>query len=528
MPIKILLLIITLSFVSSAFAQIVPDYEERSFSNISDSLKSQMLEFGNSSGSVDPNEYVVGPGDKFFISISGFNDFNYNIIVNQDDQIFIPKVGSVDLNKKTLTEAKSTIKKTILQYFKDVEVFISLIDFRKIKVSLLGDVVKSSAYVLPANSRLMDLIVKSFGLTKTSNYRDIKIIGRDNSQKYYDFLSFLRFGDKKNNPLLTDDDIVIVDKVDKIVLINGRVKYPGAYEYIEGETAANLIDIAGGILSKARTDSIELVRFDKDGKNQISEYYNYNGIMNNKILLQNRDNILVREIPDYLEDKYVRIDGFVKYPGYYKIIENKTTLSEIIAEAGGFRKEASLTDAVLKRNVADTEVDPEYERLKNTQRKDMTDDEYTYLKAKSRQKVGKVVVDFVKLFRDHDSSEDVVLKRRDEINVPEKIDYVIMLGQVVNPGNVIYNKNYTIDDYIRLAGGFGWRALEGDVRVIRANTGEWIDADDVDIIKPGDTIWIPEDLPGPKFWDVFTSSLQVLGQVAAVIAATVAVIVATR
>jgi polysaccharide biosynthesis/export protein len=528
MPFKILLTIIFFSFISSAFAQIVPDYEERSFSNISDSLKSQMLELGNSNGRVNPDEYIIGAGDKLFISISGFSDFNYNMVVNQDDQIFIPKVGGVDLKKKTLTEAKSLIKKTILQYFKDVEVFISLIDFRKIKVSLLGDVAKSSSYILPANSKLMDLIVKSFGLTKTSNYRDIKIINRDNTQNYYDFLSFLRFGDKKNNPLLNDDDIVIVDKVDKIVLINGRVKYPGAYEFIEGETAANLVDIAGGILSKARKDSVELVRFDKEGKNQISEYFTYDEIMNNRILLQNRDNILVREIPDYLEDKYVRIDGYVKYPGYYKIIENKTTLSKIIAEAGGFRKEASLTDAKLKRNVADTEIDPEYERLKNTQRADMTDDEYTYLKAKSRQKVGKVVVDFVKLFKDHDMSEDVVLKRSDEINVPEKINYVIMLGQVINPGNIIYNKDYSVDDYIRLAGGFGWRALKGDVRIIRANTGEWIDADDADVIKPGDTIWVPEDLPGPKFWDVFTSSLQVLGQVAAVIAATVAVIVATR
>ncbi len=528
MPFKILLLIITLSFLNSAFAQIVPDYEERSFSNISDSLKNQMMGYASTNGSVDPNEYVVGAGDKFFVSISGYSDFNYNIIVNQDDQIFIPKIGGVDLKKKTLTEAKELIKNSILQYFKDVEVFISLIQFRNIKVSLLGDVVKSSSYVLPSNSRLMDLIVNSYGMTKTSNYRNIKVISRDKTENYYDFLSFLRFGDKKNNPLLNEDDIVLVDKVDKIVLINGRVKYPGAYEFVEGETAENLIEIAGGILSKARTDSIELVRFDDQGKNQISEYYSFDEIMNGNILLKNRDNILVREIPDYLEDKYVRIDGFVKYPGYYKINENKTTLSEIIEEAGGFRKEASLTDAVLKRNVADAEIDPEYERLKNTQRSDMTDDEYAYLKAKSRQKVGKVIVDFVKLFREHDISEDVILKRNDEIKVPEKINYVIMLGQVINPGNIIYNKGYNVDDYIRLAGGFGWRALEGDVRIIRANTGEWIDADDVDVIKPGDTIWIPEDLPGPKFWDVFTTSLQVLGQVAAVIAATVAVIVATR
>ena len=59
-------------------------------------------------------------------------------------------------------------------------------------------------------------------------------------------------------------------------------------------------------------------------------------------------------------------------------------------------------------------------------------------------------------------------------------------------------------------------------------TGEWVDADDVDSLETGDTIWIPETPPGPKFWDVFTTSLTILGQVASIIAATIAVIIATR
>ncbi|MCK7519152.1 MAG: hypothetical protein MZV64_16210 [Ignavibacteriales bacterium] len=43
-------------------------------------------------------------------------------------------------------------------------------------------------------------------------------------------------------------------------------------------------------------------------------------------------------------------------------------------------------------------MDPEFERLKLILRADMTDDEYDYLKAKSRQRKGKVVVDFEGLF----------------------------------------------------------------------------------------------------------------------------------
>ena len=107
-------------------------------------------------------------------------------------------------------------------------------------------------------------------------------------------------------------------------------------------------------------------------------------------------------------------------------------------------------------------------------------------------------------------------------------NYVIILVQVVNPGNFVYSPNFSVQDYINAARGFAWRALENRVRVVKVKTGEWIDADDIDQLDPGDTIWITEDPPGPKFWDVFTTSLQVLGQIAAVIAATVAVIIATR
>ncbi|MBK9282746.1 MAG: SLBB domain-containing protein [Sphingobacteriaceae bacterium] len=238
--------------------------------------------------------------------------------------------------------------------------------------------------------------------------------------------------------------------------------------------------------------------------------------------------MIVRIIPEYYIDNFIRIEGWVNYPGVYKIKEDQTKLSEIIKEAGGFRKDASIKDASLSRTTGEVDLDPEYERLKLILRADMTDDEYDYLKAKSRQRKGRVVVDFEELFFNNNVSEDVTLKRGDFISVPEAKNYVTLLGQVVNPGNIVYNENYSVEDYIRLAGGFGWRAIESDVRVIKSNTGEWIDDEDVESIEPGDTIWIPEDPPGAKFWDVFTTSLQVLGQVAAVIAATVAVIVATR
>ena len=52
--------------------------------------------------------------------------------------------------------------------------------------------------------------------------------------------------------------------------------------------------------------------------------------------------------------------------------------------------------------------------------------------------------------------------------------------------------------------------------------------DDKIKLEPGDTIWIPEEPPGPGFWEVFTDVLTILAQLAAIVAASAAVIVATR
>jgi polysaccharide export outer membrane protein len=312
------------------------------------------------------------------------------------------------------------------------------------------------------------------------------------------------------------------------VQISGEIIYPAIYEYREGETVLDLIKLAGGFTYKARKDSIELVKFIDDGEKQISNYYSYDSLKGNNVVLQNKDHLMVRQIPEYFIDYYVRVDGYVKYPGWYKISKDSTTLKEIIENAGGFLEEASLTEASVSRKMEVQEVDPEYERLKLIPTDKMTEDEYDYFKAKSRQSTGVVIVDFVRLFQDNDLTENIVLRKGDIINIPQKKDYIIMLGQFVNPGKIIFDSTLTVEDYINLAGGFGWRALEGDVRVIKAKTGEWIDADEDVLLQPGDTIWAPEEPPGPKFWTVFTDVLTVVAQVAVILSATAAIIIATR
>ncbi len=513
-------------FPFQIFPQQLPNYPERFFQDSLSLVKSESLMATD--GIINPAEYKVGPGDKLFISISGVKEISSYLLIDQEGWLYIPGVGGIDLTNSTLADAKNKITDSILKYYKNVDIFISLVDFRMIKVSLIGNVLKPSVFVMSSNSRLMDLMTSMKEITETSDIRNIKVISIDNEVKSYDLLKYLRFGDLSNNPFLIEGDAVLVDKIDKVIRISGEVIYPATYEYRSGESILDLIELAGGFTYKARKDTIEFVRFVEDGKTQISQYFSSDQLAEMNITLQNKDNVIVRQIPEYLIENYVVINGYVRYPGWYKINKNSTTLTEIIEQAGGFLPEASLVDASVTRSLDVDDTDREYERLKIIPVENMSDDEYSYFKAKSRQHTGAVVVDFVRLFNDNDMNENIVLRKSDIIVIPEKKDYIIMLGQLVNPGKVIYDSTLSVNDYIKLAGGFGWRAENNDVRVIKAKTGEWIEADEVEQLEPGDTIWVPEEPPSPEFWVVFTDVLTILAQLAAIVAASAAVIVATR
>ncbi|MDZ7623254.1 MAG: SLBB domain-containing protein [Ignavibacteriaceae bacterium] len=529
MKLKLFILtFLTILISNKGLTQQLPDYPERFFQDSLSQISNASIPRIATEGIINPEEYRVGPGDKIFISISGVTEISNTFIIDQEGWLYIPRIGGIDLRKNTLAVAKEKISDGILRYFKDVDIFISLVDFRMIKISLVGSVTKPAVFVLSANSRLMDLVTGSKQLNDNSDLRNINVISKEGETKNYDLLSFLRFGDFSNNPILVEGDVVLIQKVDQVIRISGQINYPALYEFRSEETIEDLIKLAGGFTFDARKDSIELIRFLEDGKTQISNYFSYDEIAQNNIYLQNKDHVVIRKIPEYLIDHYAVVNGYVRYPGWYKINKKSTTLKEMIEEAGGFLDEASLTEASITRKMDVEEIDPEYERLKLIPTDKMTEDEYDYFKAKSRQFSGRVVVDFAKLFQNNDLKENIILRKNDIINVPEKKDYIIMLGQFVNPGKIIFDSLLTIENYIDLAGGFGWRALEGDVRIIRAKTGEWVDADEDVLLQPGDTIWAPEDPPGPKFWDVFTDALTVVAQLAAIVAASAAVIVATR
>ena len=123
---------------------------------------------------------------------------------------------------------------------------------------------------------------------------------------------------------------------------------------------------------------------------------------------------------------------------------------------------------------------------------------------------------FLRLLRDRDEAENILLIRNDRIVIPRASKTVTVSGQVVNPSAFLYNPAYGVAEYVRQAGGFGKTAQQKTVKVIRGKTGKWIDADQVKQVEPGDTILVPER-PPLNGWRIFLDTMQVVSQIVTII-----------
>ena len=86
-------------------------------------------------------------------------------------------------------------------------------------------------------------------------------------------------------------------------------------------------------------------------------------------------------------------------------------------------------------------------------------------------------------------------------------------GRVARSGGVVYKENTDLSYYIEKAGGYAWDADKRKTKVIKAN-GEIVDDEDVDVLQPGDRIWVPRK--DRDLWQTFQDVMTTLSQIATI------------
>ena len=79
------------------------------------------------------------------------------------------------------------------------------------------------------------------------------------------------------------------------------------------------------------------------------------------------------------------------------------------------------------------------------------------------------------------------------------------------------------------AGGYGWKADEGNTQIIKGKTGDTFLASSESkyVLEPGDRIYVPEEPPS-DFWKGFASVITVIAQIGTIAAVVVSIAVSTK
>ncbi len=473
---------------------------------------------------IDPKTYILGPGDGVYLDVYSAHFLDQDLTVTPEGRIIVPRTGQIDVAGLTMPEAEKKINQLLARDYKNPQAFLSLRRLRTMKVSVLGEVLSPGVHQATAMMRVSEIINRAGDLTERSSLRNIEIHSSDGSLRTKaDLIKYYNTGDLTANPVLQGGDVVIVPRATKLIMINGNVASPGSIEFADGDKLSSVIALAKGLKPGARTDSIEIARFSpEDAVHAHRMYVNYGA--GEDPLISEGDVVSIRGTSQYHLPRVVTVGGEVQYPGKYSIEVGETRLSDVLRRAGGILPSGSLDEAIVLRRtgVGSWETDPEYimiERLKGFDEKRLTDDQFNYYMARSRQ-LGRsvMVVNFRTLLEKGDASQDILMRDDDSVAIPRARGFVSVIGSVNSQGNVAFIEGAKFNDYIERAGGYTSIADRSAVRVINSKSSTYINprSDGDYKIGAGDTIVIPAEKH--DFWKNFETVTALTAQIITIIA----------
>lgn len=484
---------------------------------------------------IDPNQYFLGAGDILSVSILSVKPEVYEIPVSPEGKVIIPMAGSVDVKGKSLTEAKEIIKDKISKSFRTNEIDVVLQSIREFKVSISGEVANEVTVNATPVERVSEIISKAGGLLKDASKRHIRIIrlGQDKPINV-DLMKFYNLGNLDANPYVVGGDIIIVPPVasNSIITVFGEVKNPGEFEYVEGDSLSTLIKFGQGFLLSAKLDSVEYVTYTNNAEeiasslidlSQWKNIFSHNTGLPGDFKLKPGDRVYIRSEIDWQKQHYAYIGGEVKYPGKYAIEENHDRVQDLIKRAGGFTDEAALDFIEFIRQDDIYKIEQELKRYERINPQDLSQSEQRYFQTRLREKKGGMSINFRNVINNPKSEDNVLLVNKDSIYVPRKNNFVNIQGRVNNPGSIRFKEGLTYQDYIELAGGYGFRADQSETIITKPKGDQYLASDMNYKLEPGDVILVPAE-SDTTFFEYFKTSLTIATQIVTIVGVVLTVV----
>jgi protein involved in polysaccharide export with SLBB domain len=364
-------------------------------------------------GSVDlPGRYELEAGmkvvdlvDKGVLAEYAKTDLAYLLRTRLDGTISYSKISLVDAVQGGTDNLLLTPKDKLVVFSKQ-----KYLD--QYEVSINGAIRAPSKYKYDPSEKLTveDLVILGGGLRRDATdfayiYRTIP---ENTSEKEYIRIDIKNAIDNPDSPdnlvLQPNDQIQILSKLTYIddfsVRVAGAVRSPGEYQYHPSLSLKDVLTLSGGLKMTASSNRIDIFRV-VINNNELTKSIvatvavDENLEMSSEFKLEPFDQIVVRSVPQFELQQFVTIEGEVKFPGPYALIDDNEKLTNLIKRAGGLTEESFPAGATLYREDGGT---------------------------------GFVVLRLDEALKSNNDIHNFILKKGDVITIPKQKDLVTITG----------------------------------------------------------------------------------------------------
>lgn len=303
--------------------------------------------FMPSETSAVPDTYLVGRGDQLLINFYGKESASFEVIVDREGRISIPDLSPVQVAGLTFSEVKQLIKLKVEQEVIGVKAFVSLGQLRSMRILVLGEAYKPGSYSVSSLTTVSHALFVSGGVSDIASLRNIQVKRAGKVVANFDLYDLLIHGDSSNDIILKPGDVVFVPSVGAQVKVEGLVKRPAIFELKKGETAKELLAMAGGLKPGAYTKNALVERFNNNRKEVLTVDFSANKI---NYIPQDGDRIRFNTISAQYKNS-VNLVGAVVRPGSYQWHQGKRISDVLKSVRGDLLSQADLSYGLVVREI---------------------------------------------------------------------------------------------------------------------------------------------------------------------------------
>ncbi len=372
-------------------------------------------------------------------------------------------------------------------------------------VEVRGAVFRQGMYQMDGSISTVRQLIEAAGGPTEDAFLDHAVMHRRKEDRSLEVLSVdinaLMNRDVPDIPLRNEDVLFVPNRSDmqeeRILTIQGEVRYPGKYEFAENMSLEDFILQAGGLTDAASLMKVDISRRIRNQRatkesELIAQSFTFSlkdgFVVDGKpgFILKPFDEVYVRRSPGYVTQRHVTVEGEVAHEGIYVLTKKTSRLSDLVRQCGGLSPDAYAHGARLERRLT-----PEEKMAQQDMIRAVTDGDSVSLAKIELGDVRSVGINLDKAIAEPGNDEyDIVLRDGDRLIVPIYTNTVTVNGEVMYPNTVAFKKDAGLSYYINQAGGYSQKAKKSKTFVVNLN-GTVTRVKKPSDIQPGANIVVP-------------------------------------